>query len=155
MVTRRVLPVLPILLAVVLVWLPDRPPAQERGEAPNRQSGEGREPDEAPDGEVVLPLHVIREAVETRLVLVPVTVTDKRRRPITDLQPHEFQLRIDREIYPIATFDPPISRERPADGPGAGTATRQPGQLPSAAAEAARAAAARRNRVTVAIVVDV
>jgi len=154
MVTRRVLPVLPILLTMVLVWLPDGPPAQERDDTPTRQGEAGRKPEKPPAGEASLPLYVIREAVETRLVLVPVTVTDKRRRSITDLQPHEFQLRIDREIYPIATFDPPVSRERPADGQAAGVATDPEGQLPPGAAAAAHAAAARRHRVTVAIVID-
>jgi VWFA-related protein len=124
-----------------------------------RQDGEGQAPDERSDGETSLPLYVIREEVETRLVLVPVTVTNRRRRPITDLQPHEFQLRIDREVHPIATFDPPVSRERPGDREGAGSAGEgapPPEAASSTAAGPAPAAGpSRRHRVTVAIVIDV
>jgi VWFA-related protein len=85
----------------------------ERRETPGDQDPRDQEtfpqnasPGVPPAGDI-LPLYV-EEEVEARLVLVPVTVTDRGRRPVLDLDVSEFILRVDRQPYPIATFDPPL-----------------------------------------------
>ncbi len=51
----------------------------------------------------------LREQVEARLVLVPVSVTDGRRRPVLGLGPRDFLLRVDGRPVPLASFDPPLA----------------------------------------------
>ncbi|MFQ5768304.1 MAG: VWA domain-containing protein, partial [Acidobacteriota bacterium] len=82
------------ILTLLLFLLPSGPYPAETVRAPTHK----------------LPIYVpLQEKVETRLVLVPVTVLDRSRRPVRDLKVSDFQLQVDGRPHRIVTFDPPLS----------------------------------------------
>ncbi|MFQ5720581.1 MAG: VWA domain-containing protein [Acidobacteriota bacterium] len=75
------------------------------------QSSDASSPPEPPaKAPRTLPIHVPgSETVEVRLVRVPVTVVDGDRQPVIDLTRDDFELRVDGQLVPVATFDAPDS----------------------------------------------
>lgn len=79
----------------------------------------------------------LEERIETRLVLVPVVVTDRDRQPVHGLSRDDFDLRVDGKAVPIQTFDPPppapIAPAASPPAPAAGLSPPQAAHEPAAA----------------------
>jgi VWFA-related protein len=70
--------------------------------APRAQETENEPPEESPLSRPFL------ERERVRLVLVPVTVVDRKGRPVLDLQQGDFDLFVDGSPQPIDAFEPPL-----------------------------------------------